>query len=177
MKRLSSFFVLVCCAGALAPLVWHAMSSLKSSSELNVVPPTLYPHKVTFSNYVALFVKHPFVRYCINSFVVSALTSLICVFIASLAAYQLARSRRAAIRLGLLVVGFFPPIVYVFADYEIIQSARTGQSFVGTHHPYTAANLPFAIWLLIGSFQQVPLELEEAAEIDGLTRFQTYRRS
>src|SRR3954454_11555253 len=125
MRRVSRFFVFVCCAGALAPLVWHAMSSLKSASELTVVPPTLFPHELTFSNYAALFGRHPFVRYCINSFTVSALTSLICVSMASLAAYRVARMQgtwRSAIRLGLLVIGFFPPIVYVFADYEIIQS-------------------------------------------------------
>jgi multiple sugar transport system permease protein len=154
------------------------MSSLKSTSELNVIPPTLLPHTITLSNYKALFNQRPFVRYCINSFTVAALTSLICVSIASLAAYRLARMQsrwRSAIRLMLLVVGFFPPIVYLFPDYEIIQSLGLVNRLWGLILPYSALNLPFSIWLLLGSFQQVPLELEEAAEIDGLTRFQTFR--
>jgi multiple sugar transport system permease protein len=154
------------------------MSSVKSAAELNVIPPTLFPHEATFSNYRALLEKRPFIRYCINSFTVSALTSLICVSVAALAAYRLARTQsrwRSAIRLGLLVVGFFPPIVFVFPNYEIVQSLGLVNQLWGLILPYTALNLPFAIWLLMGSFQQVPLELEEAAEVDGLTRFQTYR--
>lgn len=178
MKRVSSLLILMSCVLALAPLCWHAMSSLKSAAELNVIPPTILPHTATLSNYRALLNQRPFVRYCINSFTVAALTSLICVAVASLAAYRLARTQsgwRTSIRLALLVVGFFPPIVFLFPDYEIIQSLGLVNRLWGLILPYTALNLPFAIWLLLGSFQQVPLELEEAAEIDGLTRFQTYR--
>jgi multiple sugar transport system permease protein len=178
MSRLSRLFILLSCALALAPLAWHAMASLKSASELNLIPPTLVPHATTLSNYAALLERRPFVRYCINSFTVSALSSLISVSFASMAAYRLARTRGrwlSAIRLGLLTVAFFPPIVYVFPDYEIIQALGLVNHLWGLILPYSALNLPFAIWLLMSSFQQIPLELEEAAAIDGLTRFQIYR--
>jgi len=178
MRRLGSVFILAFCVLAMAPLVWHAMSSVKSQAELGVIPPTLVPHEATLSNYEALLERRPFIRYCINSLTVSALSSLICVSFGSLAAYPLARMRtrwRSAIRLGLLAVVFFPPIAYVFPDYEIIQSVGLVNQLWGLIIPYAALNLPFAIWLLMGSFQQLPFELEEAAEIDGLTRFQTYR--
>jgi multiple sugar transport system permease protein len=166
------------CVLALAPLLWHAMSSLKSTAELNQVPPTLFPHKISLSNYQQLFQRRPFIRYCVNSFTVSALSSLVCVAFASLAAYQLARATgrvRSAVRLALLAVAFFPPIVYIVPVYEIIRSVRLVNHLWGLILPYSALNLPFAIWLLTGSFQQIPLELEEAAEIDGLTRFQAFR--
>lgn len=178
MSGLSRLLIVVGCILAAAPLVLHLMSSVKSTSELNLFPPTLFPHEVTLSNYQALFTKRPFLRYCINSLVVSTLSSLICVAVASLAAYRLARSRgrwRSAIRLSLLVVAFFPPIVYVFPDYEIIQALGLVNHLWGLILPYSALNIPFAIWLLTGSFQQIPLDLEEAAEIDGLTRFQMFR--
>src|SRR5215475_7716451 len=108
MRRVSRLFILTSCVVALAPLCWHAMSSVKSAAELNVIPPTLFPHQLTFSNYAALLERHPFIRYCVNSFTVSALTSLICISVAAMAAYRLARTQsrwRSAIRLGLLGVG------------------------------------------------------------------------
>jgi multiple sugar transport system permease protein len=109
---------------------------------------------------------------------VSALSSLICVAFASLAAYRLARIHgrlQSAIRVSLLIVAFFPPIVYILPDYEIIQKLGLVNHLWGLIIPYSALNLPFAILLLTGSYRQVPYELEEAAEIDGLTRFQTFR--
>ena len=178
MKGLSRLFVLACCFVALAPIAWHAMSSLKSASELTLVPPTLLPQHPTLANYEALFQRRHFIRYCINSFVIAAMTSLVCVASASLAAHRLARMRgpvRSAIRLGLLIVAFFPPIVFIFPVYEMIRAAGLVNHPWGLILPYSALNLPFAIWLLTGSFEQIPYELEEAAAIDGLNRFQTFR--
>src|SRR6185436_13017375 len=97
---------------------------------------------------------------------------------ASLAAYRLARIRgraRAAIRSSLLAVAFFPPIVFLFPVYELVRWFGLVNHPWGLILPYAALNLPFAIWLLTGSFEQVPFELEEAAAIDGLSRVQTYR--
>jgi trehalose/maltose transport system permease protein len=178
MNRVSKLFVAACCALALMPLAWHAMSSIKPASELSRIPPTLLPHETTLANYKALFDTRPFLRYCVNSVAVSAMSSVLCVAFASLAAYRLARTSgkwRSTIRLSLLVVAFFPPIVYVFPVYELIQALGLVNHLWGLIIPYAALNLPFAIWLLTSSFQQIPLELEEAAEVDGLTRFQTFR--
>ena len=179
MKRLSELFVIACCVAALAPITWQASSSLKSASELTLVPPTLVPHDPTWANYETLLLKRPFLRYCLNSFVIATMTSLVCVAAACLAAHRLARMRgnvRAVVRLGLLVVAFFPPIVFIFPLYELIRAAGLVNHPWGLILPYSALNLPFAIWLLTGSFQQVPYELEEAASIDGLNRFQTFRQ-
>ena len=82
---------------------------------------------------------------------------------------------RSAIRSGLLTVAFFPPIVFIFPVYEMVRAAGLVNHPWGLILPYSALNLPFAIWLLTGSFEQIPYELEEAAAIDGLTRFQTFR--
>ena len=145
---------------------------------MTLVPPTLLPQHPTLSNYEALLQRRPFIRYCLNSFVIAAMTSLVCVASASLAAHRLARMRgpvRSAIRLGLLTVAFFPPIVFIFPVYEMIRAAGLVNHPWGLILPYSALNLPFAIWLLTGSFEQIPYELEEAAAIDGLSRFQTFR--
>jgi multiple sugar transport system permease protein len=178
MSRISRLFVIALCLAALTPLAWHVATSLKTPSELAALPPTLFPDEPTMLNYIELFQRRPFLLYYINSFTIAAMSSLICVTVASLAAYALARVRgrvRSAIRTGLLAVAFFPPIVFLFPLYELVRTAGLVNHPWGLILPYSALNLPFAIWLLTGSFEQIPFELEEAAAVDGLTRWQTYR--
>jgi ABC-type glycerol-3-phosphate transport system permease component len=179
MKILFRAFILACIFAALAPLAWHVMSSFKDQAELAVIPPTLLPHELTLANYNELFARRPFLRYCINSLTIAAMSSLLSVTCASLAAYRLARNRgrwRSTVRLALLALAFFPPIVFVFPLYELIQAAGLINHPWGLILPCAALNLPFAIWLLTGSFEQIPFELEEAAAVDGLTPWQTFRR-
>src|SRR4030095_15864352 len=114
----------------------------------------------------------------LNSITIAAMSSLVSVSCASLAAYRLARTRsrfRATVRSALLAVAFFPPIVFLFPLYELIRAAGLVNHPWGLILTYSALNLPFAIWLLTGAFEQIPYELEEAAAVDGLTKFQTYR--
>src|SRR5262245_8076649 len=178
MKRIYRLFVIASCVVALAPIAWHVVTSLKTASELARIPPTFVPHDPTLANYGELFRRRPFVLYYLNSFTIAAMSSLICVAAASLAAYRLARLRgraRVAIRSGLLAIAFFPPIVFLFPVYELVRMAGLVNHSWGLILPYAALNLPFAIWLLTGSFEQIPFELEEAAAVDGLTRLQIYR--
>jgi len=178
MNGVSKLFLAACCAAALIPVAWHAITSLKTPAELALIPPTLAPHEPTLANYQELFRKRPFFSYYLNSITIAGMSSLTSVFCASLAAYRLARTRgrfRATVRSALLAIAFFPPIVFLFPLYELIRAAGLVNHPWGLILPYSALNLPFAIWLLIGAFEQIPYELEEAAAVDGLTRFQTFR--
>jgi multiple sugar transport system permease protein len=169
----------VFCLFAAAPIVWHATSSLKTPAELTRIPPTLLPQDLTLANYAELFVRRSFGRYYLNSFVVSALASLLCVAAASLAAYGLAGTIPAVRRVftsGLLMVALFPPIVLLFPLYEQVRAAGLLNHPWGLILPYAALNLPLAVWLLTGYFGQIPTELEEAAAIDGLSQLQTLWR-
>src|SRR5690242_14167476 len=105
MKILSRVFILGCIVAALAPLAWHVISSFKDQAELATIPPTLLPHTLTLANYEELFARRPFLRYCMNSLTIAAMSSLLSVTCASLAAYRLARSRgrwRSTVRMALL---------------------------------------------------------------------------
>jgi multiple sugar transport system permease protein len=178
MSVFSKLFLVVCCAAALAPIGWHAMTSLKTGSELTRIPPTIIPLQPTLENYDDLFRRRPFLSYYLNSFTIALMSSLVCVCAGSLAAYRLARIRgrlRSAIRSGLLAVAFFPPIVFLFPLYEMIRAAGLVNHPWGLIITYSALNLPFAIWLLTGAFERIPYELEEAAAIDGLTTFGAFR--
>jgi multiple sugar transport system permease protein len=179
MKWSARLFILFACVLAVAPLVWYTLSSVRSSAELSRIPPSFLPSHVTLENYAELFVRRPFAIYYLNSAVIASLAALLCIGCASLAAYKLARAPgrfRLIVSYALLVMAFFPPIVLLFPVYELVRFAGLVNQPWGLIIPYAALNLPFAVWLLTGYMVQIPFELEEAAAIDGLTVFQTYRR-
>jgi multiple sugar transport system permease protein len=179
MKWAARLFMGFACALAVAPLVWYSVSSVKSAAELAQIPPSFLPTHATLKNYAELFLRRPFATYYLNSVVIASLASLICIGSASLVAYRLARARkrfRMGVSYALLVMAFFPPIVLLFPVYELVRFADLVNQPWGLIIPYAALNLPFAVWLLAGYMEQIPYELEEAAAIDGLTTFQTYRK-
>jgi multiple sugar transport system permease protein len=179
-RRVGDIIIVVTfCLMAVTPLAWHALSSLKSPSELTRIPPGILPDSPKLANYVDLFARRPFGAYFLNSAVIASLATLLCLFAGSLAAYRLVHlSRRAssALASALLVLAFFPPIVFLFPLYELVQ--RLG----AINHPwalvvtYAGLNLPLTIWLLAGYLRKIPKELEEAAAMDGMTEFQMFRR-
>jgi len=177
MKSLAKFAVVVFCALFTAPFLWHLLSSLKDSAEVTRIPPTVFPQRPTLENYIDLFRQRPFLRYCANSFIIASLSSLLCVGSAALSAYQLARTNertRAAVSSMLLGLAFFPSIVFVFPLYELVRTLGLINHPWGLIVPHAALNLPLSIWLLTGYFRQIPVELEEAAKMDGLGPFQTF---
>ena len=179
MKWPARIFVFFACAFAVIPLLWYSVTSVKTSAELSRIPPTFIPSDVTLENYAELFLHRPFAVYYLNSAVIAALAALLCVFCASLVAYRLARAPkvfRISVSYTLLILAFFPPIVLVFPLYELVRIAGLVNQPWGLIIPYAALNLPFAVWLLTGYMAKIPYELEEAAAIDGLTPWQTFRR-
>jgi multiple sugar transport system permease protein len=166
------------CMLATAPMVWYSSSSVKSSAEFERIPPTFLPEQVTLKNYTELFMRRQFALYYFNSIVIASLASLLCIGCASLAAHRLARApaklRRIA-SFALLVLAFFPPIVLLFPIYELVRAAGLVNHPWGLIIPYAALNLPFAVWLLTGYMEQIPREFEEAAAIDGMSEFETFR--
>lgn len=177
MRVFSRTIIAVFCVLAVAPIGWHILSSLKPPSELAIIPPTVLPQQPTLDNYRELFTRRPFGSYYANSFVIAALSSLLCVAAGALAADALCRARaslRRVITASLLVVAFFPPIVLLFPLYEMVRATGLVNHPWGLILPYAALNLPLSTWLLTGYFGQIPHELEEAAAIDGLTRLQTF---
>jgi ABC-type glycerol-3-phosphate transport system permease component len=177
MRKLSKVVVLFSCALAAGPFLWHLTSSLKDSAEVTRIPPTLLPLRPTLQNYIDLFRQRAFLTYCVNSFIIGSLSSVLSVASASPAAYRLARSAaglRAAVSAALLGLAFLPPIAFVLPLYELVRALGLINHPWGLIGPYAALNLPLSIWLLTGYFRQIPLELEEAAEMDGLRPWQTF---
>jgi ABC-type glycerol-3-phosphate transport system permease component len=158
---------------AALPLLWMLSTSLKPPREIFATPPTLIPRTPTLENFARLLRETAFVTYFLNSVTVAGLTVLLTMSVGALGAYGLTRyafpAREAVARL-VLCTYMFAPIMIVVPVY--ILARRLG--LVNTHTAlvlaYASFCLPFALWLLRAFFQSIPIELEEAAQVDGAGR-------
>lgn len=160
-------------AQATLPLLWMLSTSLKPPREIFVTPPTLVPAAPTLENFARLLSDSLFLTYARNSLVVSGGTVLLTMLVGAMGAYSLTRFRfpgREAIARLILCTYMFAPIMIVIPIY--ILARRLG--IVNTHTAlvlaYSSFCLPFALWLLRAFFQSIPIELEEAAHVDGAGR-------
>jgi ABC-type glycerol-3-phosphate transport system permease component len=160
-------------AQAILPLLWMLATSLKPPREVFATPPTLIPAAPTLENFTRLLGQTAFVAYFLNSVTVAGLTVILTMAVAAAGAYSLTRfafpGRESIARL-ILCTYMFAPIMIVVPIY--ILARRLG--IVDTHTAlvlsYSSFCLPFSLWLLRAFFQSIPLELEEAAQVDGAGR-------
>jgi len=160
-------------AQAVLPLLWMLSTSLKPPREVLATPPTLIPAAPTLENYARLLAQTAFVRYFVNSVSVAGLTVLLTMAVGAVGAYSLTRFKfpgREGIARLILCTYMFAPIMIVVPIY--ILARRLG--IVDTHTAlvlsYSSFCLPFSLWLLRAFFQSIPIELEEAAQVDGAGR-------
>ena len=180
MKRFLFFtFLGVVIAWSLAPFLWQIITSLKTGEEIAALPVTYFPSAPNLRNYQALFTRKPFAQYLFNSFFISSASTVLCVGISALAAYTFARLNfrgSPTLLTALVVISFFPTIVFFFPLYEIVRAAGLANHPLALIIPYTTFNLPFSILVLTTFFRGIPLEIEEAAKMDGFGRWQILRR-
>lgn len=160
------------------PFYWALVASLTPEARL-FAEPSLWPAELVLDHYRALFSERDFWTPVRNSLVVAGTTTLFCVVIGSLAAYALARLRfrGKTIILGfILAVTMFPQISIVSPLYLLLRTLGLINTYPGLILPYLTFAMPLTVWLLTGFFRQLPLDLEEAALVDGATRWQAFTR-
>jgi multiple sugar transport system permease protein len=165
---------------ALIPLVWMAETSLKSNKEITQ-DGTLYPHHPTFENYRGLFSGREFGSYLKNSIGITSLSVFVALVLGSLAAYSLARFRiwrggGRYIALGLLTARIIPPIVIIVPVFLLVASLHALDSWTGLIVLYSAFNVSIVVWMMESFFREIPVDLEEAAMVDGDSRLTAFRR-
>ena len=161
----------------LFPFIWMISSSLKTTFELYGAV-TYFPHKLTLASYIELFQHTFFSRWFANTTMVAVGTTLLCVLVASIAAYSLTRYKypgRAGFANFILVVYMFPPILLAIPLYLLVINWGLADSLWALILTYIANALPYSIWLLRAFFQTIPIELEDAAMIDGASRWRVIR--
>jgi len=158
----------------LFPVYWVVLTSFKPIVEINSAIPS-FVFEPTLENYRDLFAKFEFSGVLLNSIIVTVATCIVVVGLGVMAAYALARLKvpgEKHLALWILSLRFLPPIAVAIPFYIQWQDLNLLDTHVGLIVVYVAFNLPFAIWLLRGFLADVPIELEEAALLDGLSRLQ-----
>jgi len=150
-------------------------TSLKPSSDLFAYPPRLLGN-YTLANFRNLITETYFVTYLKNSVVVAGVTVILDIVVATLGAYSLTRYRypgKEFLANMTLFTYMFAPIMIIIPVYILLKEVNLANSHLGIVLAYTSISLPFTLWLLRAFFQSFPIELEQAAYIDGANRFQS----
>lgn len=161
-----------------APFYWAVVASLTPEARLFQAPP-LVPREVTLEHYRALFAERDFWTPIRNSLVVAGATTALCVGLGTIAAYALARLHfrgRSAVLGALLAVTMFPQISIVSPLYLLLRELRLLDTYPGLVLPYLTFAMPLTVWLLTTYFRQLPRDLEDAARMDGASRWQSFTR-
>ncbi|MHA1189929.1 MAG: carbohydrate ABC transporter permease [Alphaproteobacteria bacterium] len=159
----------------LFPIYWLFMISFKTPEEIFAFPPVWWPQSLQLANYRALF-KGSDAASVMNSFIIASISTVAAMTLGTMCAYSIARFRTGGNFFSDWVLSnrMIPPIVIVFPIFLLFVKLGWVDSFHGLIVLYTAFNLPYVIWMMRGYIQDIPLELEESALVDGCTRWQVF---
>ncbi|TMQ26237.1 MAG: carbohydrate ABC transporter permease [Candidatus Rokuibacteriota bacterium] len=168
-------FVLV----VLVPFWWIASMSFKTYEQIQFAQSIYVPRPFTWENYTGLWLGTRFPLWLRNSAIIAGANTLASLLFGCLGAYALARLRfpgRALIARGLVVSYLVPPALLFIPLYRVLAELGATNSLAALFLSYPTFTVPFCTWLLIGFFKALPIELEEAALVDGATRLQALWR-
>jgi multiple sugar transport system permease protein len=173
--------ILVWC---LLPVAWIISLSFKSIAETTVGSPQFLPKHATWDNYQSLLnynnpAGHDFLLALRNSFGIAIISTLLAVIFATLAAYAIARLQFRGKRLVLsvaLAIAMFPVVALVGPLFDLWRTLGLFNTWPGLIIPYMSFTLPLAIWTLSAFFREIPWEMEQAAQVDGATSWQAFRK-
>ncbi len=175
LERIGAYALLVVIGViGLAPFVLLAIISFKTRIQVLEVPPSLdIKLEQIVKNYEDVIVDRGFWRYTVNSIIVTASTVVISLLIATPAAYAFSRLRfrgRDRWASTILSFRFMPPVAIAIPVLLMMRTLNLDDTYPGLVLPYVAFSLPLAIWILIGFFDEIPRELDDAALVDGCSR-------
>ncbi|KRE63349.1 carbohydrate ABC transporter permease [Paenibacillus sp. Soil750] len=156
------------------PLYWMFVTSFKDNSVLFQIPPEWIPKKLVLAHYIKLFSDNYFVIYYRNSLFVSSCTTLITLLVAMFAGYGFSRFHfkfKNFLMFAILSTQMLPVVSLLIALYAMYKSYGLLNTHAGLVIALTTASLPFSIWMIKVFFDNIPHSLEEAAKIDGCSRF------
>jgi len=160
------------------PVVWLALTSLKSAADIYAWPLVLWPDPFTLENYAEIFEgSRELLRYILNSFVVASATTLVILSIGGIAAYSLTRlgyRGRGLILLGMLAVSMFPPIALLPSLFDVFLRLGMLNTYPALVLAHAGIYLPTAVWILSSFYRTIPMDLEEAARIDGASTLRIF---
>jgi len=168
---------------SLFPIYWMIINSLKDNQEILTGKSLFFPSNIRWINYRDLWRNINFGLYLRNSFIICGLTTLLAMVLATLAGYSLSRFRffgKRVINDSILATQMIPgimfliPIYLMFVKFHEITRIQLIGTFPGLIFVYSTFFVPFSVWILQGFFASIPVDIEEAALIDGCSRFRIF---
>lgn len=163
---------------SIGPIVLMYLASFKTADVLAKLPPPII-FSPTLANYRQLLDTTPFIQYLWNTLVIAIATTVLSLLFGALAAYSFTRFRYPgsdSLPLFYLVMRMLPRFVLVIPYYLLMRQLGLLNTHAALILAYTSFSLPFCIWLLIGFFKEIPIELEEAGMVDGASRIGVFMR-
>jgi multiple sugar transport system permease protein len=160
----------------LAPLYWVFVTSIKPSDDFLAVPPVWFPDEPTIVHYTAALFAYRGLDGLTNSLIISVSATILSALLGTLMAYSLARFKTGGKHLAFWVLSqrFLPPIAVILPIFLIYRTLRINDTHFGLIIAYTVLTLPVSVWMMYAYFQQMPKSMEEAALVDGCTRWQAF---
>ena len=175
LTRILSLLVLIALIGILLlPILWMALAAFKSDVELFASPPALLPPHPTWLAFQYLLSEPTYLKELGNSYIIAISVTVLCVFLSFLAAYGFSRFHLRGGGFLLLFTLFsqmFPAVSLIIPYYKILLSLGLIDTLLGLILIDTSFTLPFCIWMFKGYLDSIPIDLEEAAMVDGASRF------
>lgn len=181
-KKRLTLLILVTVLAALyiSPLLWMLNTSLRPTWDIYRYPPTILPRKVTLENYIYVLTQMSgFGRYFLNSVVVTFSTVILVLIASAMGGYAFGVRRFRGQNLlftGVILVLTIPYIMYLIPIYMMEDRLGLQNNWLGLILPYVALNLPWGLLIMRGAFSTIPLDIRDAAIIDGCNEFQLWFR-
>jgi multiple sugar transport system permease protein len=155
------------------PVYWLFIISFKTPDEIFAFPPVWYPESIQFANYRVLF-KDGDAETVWNSLILAGVSTVIAMVLGTICAYSLVRFKTGGENLAVWIISqrMMPPIAIAFPIFLLYVFFGWVDSYHGLIILYTAFSLPYVIWMMRGYIEDLPLELEESALVDGCTRWE-----
>lgn len=157
----------------LSPLYWMIITSIKPTGDYLAIPPIWFPAEPTIVHYAAALFSYRGFTGLTNSLIIASATTVLSVLVGTLMAYSLARFNTGGQHLAFWVLSqrFLPPIAVVLPIFLLYRGYGLYDTHAGLVLLYTVFSLPLSVWMMYAYFRQLPKELEEAALVDGCTRW------
>jgi multiple sugar transport system permease protein len=165
-------------AFALFPYLWMVLTSVKPDADILQWPLRYWPSQLTHEHYVTLLARTSFAANMGNSLIVAVGATAVGLAAAIPAAYAFSRFRfpgRRALLVGFLTANMFPIVLLILPIFVLMRMLGLLDTFVGVIAGHATFAIPFSIWMLTSYFAAIPIELDEAATIDGASRLQAIR--
>lgn len=172
-------FLIAWTLGTLYPVLRVITISLRPADKLLSTDLSIIPAGATFRNYIDLFTATPFLRWMLNSFIVTAVVTFTGVVLASMGGYAISKFKfpgKKGVLQSLLTTQMFPATMLLLPMYIMLAKLHLVDSYLGLMIAYSATALPFCIWQMKGYYDTIPTELIEAARVDGCGNFGAWWR-